>query len=133
MVINITMSSNVYELDTLRDKKRLGQYYGYPKCCVNHFVDNILNGKKSIIEYRKKYVKNYNTSKHTGFIPCTRHTNLILANKMSLEDLIRNRKCKKNFPNDDDDCIIQLRSKQRHEIQFKKVLQEMRRTGRKTK
>lgn len=127
------MTSKLYSLDTLQDKKRLGEYYGYPKCCINHFVDNILNGKKSILEYQKIYVKNYETSKHTGFIPCTRHTNLILKNKMRLEDLIRNRKCKKKFPNDNDDRMRQLRCKQLHQIQFKKVLQEMRRTSRKTK
>lgn len=127
------MTSKIYSLDTLQDKKRLGEYYGYPKCCINHFVDNILNGKKSILEYQKIYAKNYEVSKHTGFIPCTRHTNLILKNKMSLEDLIRNRKCKKKFPNDNDERIKQFRCKQLHQIQFKKVLQEMRRTSRKTK
>lgn len=127
------MTSKLYSLDSLQDKKRLGQYYGYPKCCINHFVDNILNGKKSILEYRKKYVKNYEVSKNTGFVPCTRHTNLILNNRMSLEDLVRNRKCKKKFPNHNDERIKQLRWKQIHQIQFKKVLYEMRRTSRKTK
>jgi hypothetical protein len=127
------MLSNMYSLDSRESKKKLGEYYGYPKCCVNHFVDNILYGKKSILEYQKKYVNNYEVSKHTGFIPCTRHTNLILKNKMCLEDLIRNRKCKKKFPNDNDHRIKQFRWKQIHQIQFKKVLYEMKRTNRKTK
>ena len=114
-------------------KKKTGEYYGYPKCCINHFVDNILCGKKSILEYQKIYVKNYEVSKNTGFIPCTRHTNLILRNKIRLEDLIRNRKCKKKFPNDRDEHLKQLRWKQLHQLQLRKVLYEMKRTSRKTK
>jgi len=67
-----------------------GKFYGYPECCINQFIYNIKNKKK----HTKDQIR---VSKYKGFIPCEFHTKLILEGKMKLEDLINDRKCKKEF------------------------------------
>jgi hypothetical protein len=68
----------------------LGKFYGYPDCCINQFINKITNYEK----HTKDQIK---VSKYKGFIPCKYHTKLILDGKMILEDLINDRKCKKEF------------------------------------
>lgn len=70
-----------------------GQYYGYPQCCIDMFTENIIFLKK----HSKEQLK---ASKGTGFIPCLNHTNDINSGKLTLQELIKNRKCVLKFPND---------------------------------
>jgi hypothetical protein len=57
-----------------------GKYYGYPMCCIQAFIqtyptNSVTNAQVIVSEY-------------TGFIPCVKHTEEILARKIQLEDLI---------------------------------------------
>jgi hypothetical protein len=66
---------------------KLGKFYGYPDCCIYDFVNKIRT---------KEQIK---ASKYSGFIPCVKHAEEILAKKIKIEDLISNRVCKSEFPN----------------------------------
>lgn len=75
----------------------LGNYYGYPKCCVDQFceeaglilLDLILLDRKDRTE----------VSEHLGFMPCNKHTKRILEKKTTLRKLIgKHRKCPSAFP-----------------------------------
>lgn len=57
-----------------------GNYYGYPPCCIESFVQNFLQHCQT-----DKQVK---AGKYTGFIPCVKHAEEILEGKIKLEDLI---------------------------------------------
>jgi hypothetical protein len=71
----------------------MGKYLGYPKCCIYEFIWHGNDEPACPKEVHKGY----------GFIPCTKHTNEILADKIELEDLITNRICPTPFPNHDED------------------------------
>ena len=58
-----------------------GNYYGYPKCCIDNFVHNFPLHFKQRPEEQQKTAKN-------GFIPCSNHANQILAGKIKIEDVI---------------------------------------------
>lgn len=74
-----------------------GNYFGYPKCCINSFVYPIKKYGYIILwsdrsELQKKVSKN-------GFIPCKKHAKMILEGKLKIEDLILpTRKHEKPFP-----------------------------------
>jgi len=59
------------------------QYYGYPKCCVKEFYNDLQNG---LIDVNRK--DRLNASKN-GFVPCTTHANLINGKKIQIETLVK--------------------------------------------
>jgi hypothetical protein len=63
--------------------KHFGEYYGYPKCCIDSFCNQVTTRSQ-----RK-------AGNNSGFIPCKNHTKHILYNKITLRSLITNRVCKK--------------------------------------
>lgn len=67
--------------------KDAGEYYGYPKCCIEHFCSNIIKTDEQKI-----------VAKSQGFIPCPDCTKRILDGEIKLEDLIKDRKCEFPFP-----------------------------------
>lgn len=68
---------------------RLGRYYGYPECCINAFC------KTTNLTKEQQKVHG-----GTGFIPCPQHSIEILNGAIKIEDLIVNRQCEKEFPNE---------------------------------
>ena len=63
-------------------------YYGYPKCCIKEFYNDLEIGLMFI--NRKERL---NASKN-GFVPCTEHANLINIKKIKIESLVKkNRRC----------------------------------------
>jgi hypothetical protein len=56
-----------------------GQYFGYPKCCINSFCNEV------VLRSQRR------ASNHSGFIPCKKHSKLILLKKITLKSLIRDR------------------------------------------
>lgn len=70
---------------------KTGKYFGYPKCCIKEFclLDPI---------NRTEHQKDRNIHKSYGFIPCAKHAKQIADGKITLEDLIQNRKCKTAYP-----------------------------------
>ena len=69
-------------------RKSLGNYYGYPECCIKDF--------KKIQRPNKLQIKISNKS---GFIPCMMCCQLIINDEIKIKHLIQNRKCKIPFPN----------------------------------
>ncbi len=65
---------------------RLGEYYGYPKCCIDSF------------KRREKSEIQVNVGRNTGFIPCIVCATKVYNKEITLEDLIKNRKCETVFP-----------------------------------
>ncbi len=75
---------------------RMGVFFGYPSCCVAEFVAMAMEGKQP--NAGQKLV-----SEGTGFIPCLEHTDAIVAGTITIAELISNRICKTEFPNDEDE------------------------------
>ena len=57
-----------------------GKYYGYPMCCIQAFIKTYPTNSVTSDQIK--------ASKYTGFIPCVKHTEEILAGKIQLEHLI---------------------------------------------
>ena len=64
-----------------------GKFFGYPSCCVDHFLN------------RKRYTGGKRINYHTGFTPCVSCSTKIQKPR-DLEKLIENRICKTPFPDD---------------------------------
>jgi hypothetical protein len=64
-----------------------GGWFGYPQCCIDHFT----SGKEITPDQ-------YKAANYHGFVPCPEHTKQILDGEITLESLIKNRKCKTPFP-----------------------------------
>ena len=95
-------------LEDYCDKRKIGEYFGYPKCCIDNFIENIMkcdNIKKRNI--RKICVK---AAGDDGFMPCIKHSEQILNNEINIKDVICDRKCEKPFPDDNGIDIIKFRN-----------------------
>lgn len=87
------------------NKSKVGEYYGYPKCCISQFMEICGNRNKN-----DKYAINYKAGSG-GFIPCTNHAHQLLNKEIKIKDLIINRKCKTQFPRDNDDLLQKYRAR----------------------
>ena len=67
-----------------------GNYFCYPKCCINQFVKMALEDKTPTRLQR-------NICEKTGFIPCSYCSWKILTKKVMLDELVQNRRCKIPF------------------------------------
>ena len=84
-------------------KRKLGEYFGYPKCCIDQFMKCYTN--------RMPPNKICTESAYEGFVPCIEHSKQIKAKKIKIGDLIQKRCCKKEFPYDDDEFITKCRKR----------------------
>ena len=75
----------------------LGNYYGYPKCCIDQFCEEAdLTPLDLALLDRKDRTE---VSENLGFIPCGKHAKRILEKKTTLRKLIgKHRKCPSAFP-----------------------------------
>ena len=71
-----------------------GIIYGYPKCCIESFVDMAIN-------HKQKHPIQISVSNNTGFIPCFDCSLKVYKNKCELKDLIQNRLEILPFPKDE--------------------------------
>ncbi len=62
-----------------------GQHFGYPKCCIDSFCN------QAVLRSQRR------AGNFSGFIPCKKHTKLILLKKITLASLIRDRMEPKHF------------------------------------
>ncbi len=82
-----------------RDENRpVAKELGYPDCCIHAFCEmpplliRYLSYKRiQIPNYEMRYRAGCIDGKFTGFIPCAKHAQQILENKITLESLIKNR------------------------------------------
>lgn len=69
----------------------LGVYYGYPKCCIKHFI----------VDNKKDFKLRTKVGNLTGFLPCTECAQKVANGEIELKDLIQSyRKCRHKFPID---------------------------------
>lgn len=64
----------------MEDRKKKGEYYGYPKCCINSFVD-------PFIKFTERSIEQQNAATN-GFIPCAEHAQMIMAGELKIQELI---------------------------------------------
>jgi hypothetical protein len=57
-----------------------GTYYGYPMCCIQSFIKTYPTNSVTDLQIT--------VSEYSGFLPCVKHAEEILAGKMKLTDLI---------------------------------------------
>jgi len=69
-------------------RKKQGEFFGYPKCCVNSFI-NYLSGKGKRTHLQNK------TSHHAGFVPCHNHAKRINKGEITVVDIIDNNNNKR--------------------------------------
>lgn len=67
--------------------KLYGEYFGYPKCCIESF------DKQNKFTRNQRYVH-----KRKGFIPCDSCAEKILNNETTIEGLIKDRICSLPYP-----------------------------------
>lgn len=70
-----------------------GMYFGYPNCCIQHFL-NIFSEKGER--------RNGDVSEYTGFIPCDTHAEQIRKGEATLSSILEDRLCPMEFPFDDE-------------------------------
>lgn len=71
-------------------RKKQGEYYGYPPCCVRSFLA-FMNGKG-----KRHPIQNKN-SHPEGFVPCLKHAKLLDKKQTTMRDLIQHRVCSLTF------------------------------------
>ena len=71
-------------------QKDSGIYYGYPKCCIKEFCNDLEIG---ILFVNKRNRKKRQMASKNGFVPCIKHARLINKDKIKIENLIKNRIC----------------------------------------
>jgi len=74
------------------NRRDIGEYYGYPKCCIDAFEKN---------KYKRPSKLQSKISKFQGFIPCISCCKLIMEDKIKIYNLIQNRECELPYPNDE--------------------------------
>lgn len=68
-----------------------GKYYGYLECCIKHFCDNF----SPLQTHEQEQVH-----ENFGFIPCPSCAKKVFNKEIKLKDLIKNRICPTDFPNE---------------------------------
>jgi len=77
----------IHSKKTRRRYALLGEFYGYPKCCIDSFIDDTKRTRT------QRYVH-----KGLGFIPCNNCASKIMNGENTIEQLIKNRIFSKAFP-----------------------------------
>lgn len=85
------MTTNTLTLEEAnRIRIKQGEFFGYPKCCVNSFVKYMSGkGKRTQLQYK--------TSHPEGFIPCNKHAKRINMGEINIGDIIQSRVCTIEF------------------------------------
>ena len=70
-----------------------GEFFGYPKCCVNSFI-KYMSGKGKRTHIQSK------TAHPEGFVPCNKHAKQIHMREIHIHDIIKKRVCTIEFNRD---------------------------------
>ena len=74
--------------------ERSGLHFGYPTCCIDQFQTHILKSHKSLYDELLPKAGLYNT----GFIPCMDHLMRLVSKSITIEEVLKDRKCQHVFP-----------------------------------
>jgi hypothetical protein len=73
----------------------LGEHFGYPACCIVFFKSQEhMTTHLSLYEELMPKSGAY----RTGYIPCLNHLRLLCNNKVTIQQLLKERKCETPFP-----------------------------------
>lgn len=75
-----------------------GAYYGYPKCCVDSFIDRWKACDLTGYEYNPLTPYQEAVHHNHGFVPCDTHARSIFEGMETLESILLDRKHDKPFP-----------------------------------
>lgn len=75
---------------------KMGRYFGYPSCCIESFIERMLDGSWNDTEKDDERYAGFNE----GFLPCDDHIKQIKAGEIKIKDIIQNRICKTKYPFD---------------------------------
>lgn len=73
---------------------KYGKRFGYPECCIRAFIDRNIDDDNIILPNRIQR----RVSNGKGFIPCSYCSWKVLSRQCKLEDLIKDRKERRQFP-----------------------------------
>lgn len=76
------------------DVMELGEYLGYPECCIAAFIKRVMFNDLDILQEEVD-----DSWYGTGFVPCKKHRIAIKKGKIKVDVLIKNRACPDKFPN----------------------------------
>ena len=75
--------------------EKLGEHFGYPPCCIEFFkTQEHMTTHVSLYEELMPKSGAY----ATGYIPCLNHLRLLCDNKVTIQELLKGRKCESTFP-----------------------------------
>ncbi|NCB09145.1 MAG: hypothetical protein EOM73_13395, partial [Bacteroidia bacterium] len=86
---------NSYQQKWYETNAPTGRALGYPECCIREFGNDapeILKTRKPTEADKMRYQAGCINGVFTGFIPCKKHAEQILAGQISLQSLIKNRR-----------------------------------------
>ena len=95
-----------YLAEDIKQWRQSGEYYGYPECCIQDFLN-----RATALDYHYPTDKNASVEispeqdsvhKNYGFIPCHECAKKIIWESTTLEGLIKDRKCPNPFPIEED-------------------------------
>jgi hypothetical protein len=69
----------------VRKWKSMGKHFGFPICCISSFC------------YETTTRSQRRAGNNSGFLPCKKHSKLVLLKEITLESLIKNRIEKMKF------------------------------------
>ena len=74
---------------------KLGQWFGYPACCIAQWVQEVMNVSPSM---RSNLRARMSAGKASGFMPCDECANALNEHRITLNALISGRVCETPFP-----------------------------------
>jgi len=80
---------------------KYGKRFGYPECCIEAFIERNIDDE-NIIPPNRIQIRVANSK---GFIPCSYCCWKVISGKCKLEDLINNRKERREFPETSIDVV----------------------------
>lgn len=106
----------VTEKEANHIRLKQGEFFGYPKCCVNSFI-KYLSGKG------KRTQLQYTTAHPEGFVPCHKHAKQIHKGEIGIKDIIQKHKrvCSIEFKynNYKGDYSTEIQKKEEFDVWFK--------------
>lgn len=83
-------------LTTEQHLQEVGKFLGYPKCCINEFIENVRTN--TAFGWKRDLAGQYKGAWSGGFIPCTKHAARIIDEGKLVHRIIRNRISSRPFP-----------------------------------
>ena len=99
-----------------KDARSVGTFFGYPKCCIDWYINQQETYGKGSTENLTKYQWEYlEENDVAAFMPCPQHARKIIRKGINPANILINRKASLQFPFQDEET----------ELKFEKYLKEI--------